>query len=629
MQLVQSVSVDHNNEEASSGKMLLLALDSLFKSVDTSWQKLKMSVQLIMESPSNEALKIEVIKSTHERLENAFSPKMDELLELTVFLHQLVVIKELFSSCVKSMLCFKGDPSTFDQKFPTTEAFAVPLRTYFAEFYKYQLVGIPSFALAMLITEVISSVQPNLLSKSVCHVEDENLLEIEDLAKIFTKQQSMLSGNDKGHFLKIEFTNVLRIAKKYEIAKSLEQKVEHLQATQHINQMQRNSFQWFHHSHLPLNSITLIPPVKQNFLTELKNYVSVIMVLHDDVFAAQTKFQELYGTVEQRLKWACGANPQMQVVFENFLATFIGEMEMFKNLSVMAKAIASNGNTILQLESLISEGRESIEIDSAFMALLGDCQQSAGLRESQTHGLTEEELGLFVLNPPGEMINKAWIKETEKVISNQVKHAQLGIGKEQENAHSVVKEVQQISKTLKLTLTGHQKLMSDVGSLLRTISKSEDFEIPQVQAYLSTYKEFSDVISTIIGISSEENIQLESCRMLSIRIDALKTLVPQVYDDLVELAATLREENIENFRVKRGMEEEDSNLSNKRKEVKTSEEKNSFALGVLRRIKNKLDGREPDALKKSDISEQVDFIIREATSLDNLALMYEGWTAWI
>ena len=26
---------------------------------------------------------------------------------------------------------------------------------------------------------------------------------------------------------------------------------------------------------------------------------------------------------------------------------------------------------------------------------------------------------------------------------------------------------------------------------------------------------------------------------------------------------------------------------------------------------------------------QVDFIIREATSVDNLALMYEGWTAWI
>lgn len=26
---------------------------------------------------------------------------------------------------------------------------------------------------------------------------------------------------------------------------------------------------------------------------------------------------------------------------------------------------------------------------------------------------------------------------------------------------------------------------------------------------------------------------------------------------------------------------------------------------------------------------QVDYVIREATSLDNLALLYEGWTPWV
>jgi len=26
---------------------------------------------------------------------------------------------------------------------------------------------------------------------------------------------------------------------------------------------------------------------------------------------------------------------------------------------------------------------------------------------------------------------------------------------------------------------------------------------------------------------------------------------------------------------------------------------------------------------------QVDYVIREATSLDNLAVLYEGWTPWV
>ena len=36
-----------------------------------------------------------------------------------------------------------------------------------------------------------------------------------------------------------------------------------------------------------------------------------------------------------------------------------------------------------------------------------------------------------------------------------------------------------------------------------------------------------------------------------------------------------------------------------------------------------------DSLKKSTVAEQVDFVIGEATHIDNLALLYEGWTAWI
>ena len=71
---------------------------------------------------------------------------------------------------------------------------------------------------------------------------------------------------------------------------------------------------------------------------------------------------------------------------------------------------------------------------------------------------------------------------------------------------------------------------------------------------------------------------------------------------------------------------------------------------VLRRVRIKLEGREPDALRKvglqryslivvdrmnnvyscqASIGEQVDFLIRESLNQENLALMYEGWTAWI
>ncbi|KAG0239164.1 Serine/threonine-protein kinase smg1 [Actinomortierella wolfii] len=58
-------------------------------------------------------------------------------------------------------------------------------------------------------------------------------------------------------------------------------------------------------------------------------------------------------------------------------------------------------------------------------------------------------------------------------------------------------------------------------------------------------------------------------------------------------------------------------------------QRNAYAVNILRRVRHKLEGRDFDPQKKSKVTEQVERVIQEATSVDNLAMMYEGWTAWI
>jgi len=61
--------------------------------------------------------------------------------------------------------------------------------------------------------------------------------------------------------------------------------------------------------------------------------------------------------------------------------------------------------------------------------------------------------------------------------------------------------------------------------------------------------------------------------------------------------------------------------------------KNPHALAMLRRVKCKLEGRDrwPGRERESrqSVPEQVDSLIRQATSLDQLALLYEGWAPWV
>ncbi|KAI8603620.1 hypothetical protein EDD21DRAFT_23420 [Dissophora ornata] len=60
-----------------------------------------------------------------------------------------------------------------------------------------------------------------------------------------------------------------------------------------------------------------------------------------------------------------------------------------------------------------------------------------------------------------------------------------------------------------------------------------------------------------------------------------------------------------------------------------SHQRNAYAVHILRRVRHKLEGRDFEAVKKCKVTEQVDRVIQEATNVDNLANMYEGWTPWL
>jgi hypothetical protein len=62
---------------------------------------------------------------------------------------------------------------------------------------------------------------------------------------------------------------------------------------------------------------------------------------------------------------------------------------------------------------------------------------------------------------------------------------------------------------------------------------------------------------------------------------------------------------------------------------KALQERNTYAVNVWRRVKAKLEGRDVDPNQRMSVSEQVEFVIQEATNKDNLCVMYEGWTPWV
>ena len=118
--------------------------------------------------------------------------------------------------------------------------------------------------------------------------------------------------------------------------------------------------------------------------------------------------------------------------------------------------------------------------------------------------------------------------------------------------------IRESSRALRNCITAHQKLMIDVGTLLRTISKSEDYDIPEIANYLSTYKVFSERVSSIINATMVDGGEHSDDGMRSVpaALDAVRELSAGIYDDVVGFSNLLKEENVEIYRVKKNRKRE-------------------------------------------------------------------------
>ena len=152
---------------------------------------------------------------------------------------------------------------------------------------------------------------------------------------------------------------------------------------------------------------------RHTFLAELRNCSGRMAMLEGELGGLCSEYSAIKGTVDQRLKWAVGANPGLQEVVDQAAGEQAALVEAVKQLGVLVKAITSTGEACLQFEALRTSTAEARASDHQFLGILSLCREScvAASEASKTAvGLSPEEMHLLDLNPPKERVDKFWIR---------------------------------------------------------------------------------------------------------------------------------------------------------------------------------------------------------------------------
>ncbi|XP_030237319.1 serine/threonine-protein kinase SMG1 isoform X2 [Gadus morhua] len=708
----------------SAGQMLLVAFDGMFAQLETAFGQLVDKLSSLEVPPAWQ--KVDVMwEARGSRGLLLASPSQRRVQEEVFFLQRLLTIRDFFRLCSSfaRTLSATSPPAAEDSPAPngpgvhrgpgagpgpgaavvSEEQMARPIKCFTAEYVRQMVLGLPTQALGLALCSTLSALGLDLMAQ----VEAKDFgadakVSLEDLCK-----KAVEEGLASGRLSQLLLTRATVLASSYDTAwkkvdlmRRLDSSLDAAKVSLQRTQQHLAMFQWQHEDVLGSRSqqLSVNPPPRSVILGNMKKKLYKLSQDEAAIAAVQEKLANLEASIEQRLKWAGGANPALAPVLQDFELTIGERRAMVGRENQRTSQVTFLCSTILSFEGLRTRTPEALSMDAALLDLLKRCQQTCCYASQFSNTVSPLELELLQRLSPALALpigTADWLACAQKQLSQELTEQQAVQEEREQQLDACGDTLQLLVDSIKGILSVHNRQLADVKHLLRAMAKDEESALVEgeevayegsVRAFLQEYKAWQDnmqmVLFSVVQASGQPR-SAEQTELLQEIPATLKELLAQsqsVYNGLVGFASPLvtqRESDCVSptssaqssfaaaVRSTSGKTQPDSMSQNARRALprhlgtpadtppgplvtaskalnpspkrairdpktgRAVQERNSYAVSVWKRVKAKLEGRDVDPSRRMSVTEQVEYVIKEATSVDNLAQLYEGWTAWV
>ncbi|OAD60741.1 Serine/threonine-protein kinase SMG1 [Eufriesea mexicana] len=653
----------NQDETLTPGQMLLMGFNGLFEKLQMEGNALIATLSTLDIPPSWR--KIDQIREAKEMSAPIFNKTACQVLEDIFLVKRLHTIQEFFMMCRDIATAFKGGlANIYDD-----ERLNKPIRIFTADYVSRQLLGVTSqtlaIALCFLLQRMGLSVTTEIEQRDI---GAESKVSIEELCRKVVDlclKRGLFSGSVLAQASALSSTLESAWRRK-QSTRFAQQCTEVARASMQRLQLQLTAHHWLHEdSFLIRSNVNVMNPLNRSvFMLELRKTAAALSTLQSRVCEAREQQQNLVSSAVQRLKWAAGANPALGEVMSAFDNAVLSSCEKLTRQHNLATSVINTCNSILHYEALRTRTSESMTHDTNFVKLIKHWEESCILTINLNITVTAIEESLVELLHMESNVDINWLKQAERFISEAILDVQKKLQEKQESLLSAQERLREQVSNLQSVLTEHYRLMSDVRILLRTMVKQEN--IDGLQEFLSSYRSFTESISAIVKELESDNLDANRGITINEELENMATVAPNLYNELLEFANEKKMNSVKMSEKQKEIDKEKEKERERESETETSivssikkkgklmrqegvcysprkgipptrdpttgkavQERNAYALNVWHRVRMKLEGCDPQPTRKYTTAEQVEYVIREAQSTDNLALLYEGWTPWV
>uniref|UniRef100_A0A182W5R0 non-specific serine/threonine protein kinase n=1 Tax=Anopheles minimus TaxID=112268 RepID=A0A182W5R0_9DIPT len=341
--------------------------------------------------------------------------------------------------------------------------------------------------------------------------------------------------------------------------------------------------------------------------------------------------------LRNRLAWASAAHPplcalELPVAFERSSSHSIDSSSSW--ISSLQR-ILSNGQAVLRYEA--TRRFDDPGLAGEFNTLAERWQKTLNgytMRGASFVSPTEEAL-VELLDPEGS-IDHTWISNVRDLIEAMTEQVLMKIASLEQDERKLQADLHTGAKQLLTLSHTHDDIVGDIRSLLRTQLRIGGSAA--LRDYLQRYRRFLDLWQTahdalVAAVTSDSNDSSDSTSSsytiddASEMVDELLALIGDVFEQLFQFDEPPDEVDPEERDNGQGADEDDDASGTDKQKEQKEQKRNAYAVSVWRRIRMKLEGRDPDPARRCGVSEQVTWMIDEAMDPSNLAAVRRLFSA--
>ncbi|XP_058811557.1 serine/threonine-protein kinase Smg1 [Topomyia yanbarensis] len=634
-------------EGQTEGAKLYLKLHSLFDELLNKHNELLQNVYDEMLTAYESDL-FDQIKDSKDLAVLILNKSTNSVLEAIFVVKRVQAIIDFFTSCLQMACSFKGTGHVA----PFNDSSLVrPIRKFISDFAYHSMLGIGPMATGIMIYGILQYMYPrneqdiallremscsdSLSLHELCNVNIEHTINEVNISELEFNQANSAC-------LHLSFT-----CRKMMRVKLLSERIVAEQISMSRIQAMFVAHSWLHE----LSAIGCSANVSQEELTVYANRSTIAMHLRnfvENLTSTKMTIQKLRdeiltntNAILHRLKWAAGANPDLVSLLKSFEQSSLQKRDFLDEQMLYLDIALKHCSSVLSHELVHLQKRQDLEQDHEFVDLVERFKKVCTKLHSCSTMVNKTEIALVELLDPEGQIDHIWLSNVKALIDDMTDQIQSKIARMEKEVQSAQENLHMSAHRLRSLVTAHHVLASDIRNLLKMKLKMESS--PALREYLLNYKAFLETVSELHSNVMSKDF---TDKLVRNAMEQVQNLLPSVHKIFDELFAFEQETEADDNGNMMAVNEESEKLSvemiespvkkyssygrtDKVQQNQKEQKRNAYAVSVWRRIRMKLEGRDPDPNRRCTAQEQVDWMIREAMDPDNLAVLYEGWTPWV